>query len=40
MIYKDYRESHSLLKKEQYFTPGDQCLSDVYQIKMYAGVMR
>ena len=40
MIYKDLRESHSLLQERtQYFTHGDQCfghLPAVYQMKMYA----
>ena len=43
MIYKDLCESYSLLQgRTQYFTRGDRCLdifqlSDVYQMKMYAG---
>ena len=42
MIYKDLRESHSLLQERtQYFMGGDQCfghlqLSDVYHMKVYA----
>ena len=33
MIYKDLRESHSLLQERTHFTPGDQCFGHLPVIR-------